>query len=160
MEIVADPVLVLLQESGNDGDRLLIVDDGAVVGYESVGKQETGTKPVNVAHKHGVYVLIIYDGMNAFKHAARRPVGESQAQHLAEGNPLAMRALDSLAEDLRFSTARRRQYQMVTPFSLDDLPLRVIGNKFYLLHHLKFSCCSAKLIISTGRETTQGRKHA
>ena len=160
MEIVADPVLVLLQESGNDGDRLFIVDDGAVVSYETVGKQKTGTKPVDVAHKHGVYVLIIDDGMNAFKHASRRPVGESQAQHLAEGNPLAMRAFDSLAEDLRFSTARRRQYQMVTPFSLDDLPLRFIGNKFYLLHHLKFLCCSAKLMISTGRETTQGRKHA
>ena len=138
MEIVADPVLILLQESGNDGDRLLIVDDGAVVSYESVGKQKAGTKPVDVAHKHGVYVLIIDDGMNAFKHTSRRPVGESQAQHLAEGNPLAMRAFDSLAEDLRFSTARRRQYQMVTPFSLDDLPLRFIGNKFYLLHHLKF----------------------
>ena len=84
MEIVADPVLILLQESGYDGDRLLIVDDGAVVSYESVGKQKTGTKPVNVAHKHGVYVLIIDDGMNAFKHPARRAVGESQAQHQGE----------------------------------------------------------------------------
>ena len=88
---------------------------------------------MDVAHKDLVDVLLTDVACYAFAHATCSPVGEGEAEHIAEGHALLVSLAQPLGQNLRLSASRWRQHQMVAAMDADDFLLTWVWGHLRLI---------------------------
>ena len=120
--------LVLILQTGQDADCIILVDDGRFGRNDGILKQELRTEAMHIAHIYFLHITVPDEATDPFGHAAGGTIGERQAQHLTVGDPILDMSLpDSLGQDLCLAASRRCKNQMKACLCADHSPLALVG---------------------------------
>lgn len=122
-EVTLHELLVFVEIACQDTVRRIIVDDGAFCRHDAIGEEKTGTEPMDVAYKDIFCLFLSHTFVDTFAHAACRPVGEGQAQHIFWLDTVGERQTDALGKDLCLAATRRREDEMLPALDIKDFLL-------------------------------------
>ena len=124
--IAHDFILILIEISGEDAHRRVVVDDRSLTGHHGILKEKTGTEAMDIAHKHLRRARVTEIGADTLAHTTGSPIGKRQTEHITVGHSPGMSLTDALGKNLCLAASRRCQNEVAAMLQADDFLLVLI----------------------------------